>query len=140
MATCTKEDPKNKSQPQLLKLDKAFKLAQQWVNSMSKSSADQKSISVALEGRPSRLGIGATVPKESRVTHSNNPVERKLLAKLYADKKRPILRTEDLAPSAKDGNVDDESDEEESESKTRSFGKKRSPSFISPLHGKKKRR
>ncbi|KAL6570095.1 hypothetical protein OROMI_014609 [Orobanche minor] len=140
MATCTKEDPKNKSQPQLLKLDKAFKLAEQWVNSMSKSSADQKSISVDLEGRPSRLGIGAIVPKESRVMHSNNHVERKLMAKLYDDKKKAMTRDRDLAPSAKDGNVDEESDEEESESKTRSFGKKRPPSFNSSVHGNKKHR
>ncbi|KAL3622118.1 hypothetical protein CASFOL_033529 [Castilleja foliolosa] len=136
MATCTEEDPKNKPQPQLVKLNKAFKLAEQWVNNMSKPSVNEKSKSVELEGRPSRLGIGATVPKESRVTCSDNPVERKLLGKLNANKKKAMMRDADFA--AKDGNDDEESEEEESESKTRSFGKKRPPSLNSPQLGKKK--
>ncbi|KAL3649554.1 hypothetical protein CASFOL_005957 [Castilleja foliolosa] len=134
MTTCTEEDPKNKTQPQLVKMNKAFKLAVQWVDNMSKSSV--KFVSVELEGRPSRLGIGATVPKESRVTHSDNPIEKKLLSKLNANKKK-AMRDADLA--AKDGNDDEESEEEESESKTRSFGKKRPQNVNSPQPGKKKK-
>ncbi|XP_011092408.1 uncharacterized protein LOC105172592 isoform X1 [Sesamum indicum] len=138
MVTNTEEDPKQKLQPQLVKLDKGFKLAEQWVNNMSKSSYDEKSTLLELEGRPSRLGIGATVPKQSKVTHSDNPVERKLLAKLHADKRKVVKRDEDFVPSAKDGNVDDDSEEEETESKTRAFSKKRHLSLTSPLNAKKK--
>ncbi|KAK4411397.1 hypothetical protein Sango_0212700 [Sesamum angolense] len=105
---------------------------------MSKSSYDEKSTLVDLEGRPSRLGIGATVPKQSKVTRSDNPVERKLLAKLHADKRKVIKRDEDLVPSAKDGNVDDDSEGEEMESKTRAFSKKRHLSLTSPLNARKK--
>ncbi|KAI3444537.1 hypothetical protein Pfo_001202 [Paulownia fortunei] len=132
MATSTEEGPKKKLQPQLMKLEKAFKLAEQWVNNMSKSSENEKSPLVELEGRPSRLGIGATVPKESKVMRSNNPVERKLLAKLHAEKRKVDKRDEDMAPSAKDGNVDEDSEEEELESKTRAFAKKRPLSMTSP--------
>ncbi|PIN22836.1 hypothetical protein CDL12_04432 [Handroanthus impetiginosus] len=139
MATATEEDQKKKVQPQLVKLNKAFKLAEQWVNNMSKSSVDEKS-SVELEGRPSRLGIGATVPKESRATHSDNPIERKLLSKLHAEKRKVTKRDEETMQSAKDGNVDEDSEEEESESKTRAFAKKRPPSSPLPLHTKKKHR
>ncbi|CAA0820770.1 Protein of unknown function (DUF3245 [Striga hermonthica] len=138
MTTCTEKDPKNKPQPQLVRLDRAFKLAEQWVNNMSKSSVDTKSTSVDLEGRPAGLGIGATVPKESRVTRSDNPVERKLIATLNANKKKAITKNE--APSAKVENVlDEESDEDESESKTRSFTKKRPQGFSHSLLQSKKK-
>ncbi|KAL8495238.1 hypothetical protein ACS0TY_019408 [Phlomoides rotata] len=135
-----KEDQKKKPQPQLLKLDKAFKLAEQWVNNMSKTSVNEKLTSVELEGRPLRLGIGATVPKESKFTHSNNPIERKLLAKLHNDKRNTAKKHEELATSAKDENADEDSEEDESESKTRAFGKKRPPASISHRQMKKMRR
>ncbi|KAL0379516.1 UNVERIFIED_CONTAM: hypothetical protein Sangu_0015900 [Sesamum angustifolium] len=131
MVTNMGEDPKQKLQPQLVKLDKGFKLAEQWVNNMSKSSYDEKSSLVDLEGRPSSS-------KQSKVTRSDNPVERKLLAKLHADKRKVVKRDEDLVPSAKDGNVDDDSEEEEMESKTRAFSKKRHLSLTSSLNARKK--
>ncbi|KAL8499998.1 hypothetical protein ACS0TY_019841 [Phlomoides rotata] len=87
-----------------------------------------------------RLGIGATVPKESKFTHSNNPIERKLLAKLHNDKRNTAKKHEDLATSAKDENADEDSEEDESESKTRAFGKKRPPASISHRQMKKRRR
>ncbi|KAG8391836.1 hypothetical protein BUALT_Bualt01G0228400 [Buddleja alternifolia] len=140
MGTSTEDDQKKKVQPQLVKLEKALKLAEQWVNNMSTTSVNQKSFIVDLEGRPSRLGIGATVPRESKVELSNDPVQRKLLAKLHADKRKTIKRDEEAAPSAKDGSVDEDSEEEESESKTRAFSKKRPMNLTSPLHAKKKHR
>ncbi|XP_057787481.1 uncharacterized protein LOC131004750 [Salvia miltiorrhiza] len=141
MVTGAEEDPKKKPQPQLVKLNHAFKLAEQWVNNMSKSSSNDKSTSIDLEGRPMRLGIGATVPKESQFTRSSNPVERKLLAKLHNDKRKVAMKDEALVPSAENGKADEEdSDEEESESKTRAFTKKRTPNSISHLHARKKRR
>lgn len=139
MATSAQEDPKKNSQPQLVKLDYAFKLAEQWVGNMSKSAVNDKSPSIELEGRPLRLGIGATVPKESKFTRSSNPVERKLLAKLHNEKRKVAIEHEGLAPSAENRNAED-SEEEASESKTRAFTKKRPPSSISSLHAKRKRR
>lgn len=141
MATSGEEDPKKKPLPHLVKLDYAFKLAEQWVNNMSKSSINDKSPSTELEeGRPLRLGIGATVPRESKFTRSSDPVERKLLAKLHNEKKRVAMEQESLAPAAENGNGDEDSEEEESESKTRAFVKKRPPGPISSLHAKKKHR
>lgn len=87
-----------------------------------------------------RLGIGATVPKESKFTRSSNPVERKLLAKLHNEKRKVAIEHEGLAPSAENRNADEDSEEEASESKTRAFTKKRPPSSISSLHAKRKRR
>lgn len=86
-----------------------------------------------------RLGIGATVPKESKYTRSSNPIERKLLANLQNDKRKAAMKDEASAPSAGNGNADEDSDEEE-ESKTRAFAKKRPASSISPLHARKKHR
>lgn len=94
---------------------------------------------ICLEVFP-RLGIGATVPKESKFTQSSNPVERKLLAKLHNDRRKISMKHEDLAPSAKNGNADEDSEEEESESKARAFTKKRPLGPISLLHAKKKHR
>ncbi|KAL2469050.1 hypothetical protein Fot_50626 [Forsythia ovata] len=134
----TKEEASKKcSRPEFVKLDKAFKLAEQWVNNMSKSSEGRKSIAIELEGRPARLGIGATVPRGSKVVNSSDPVERKLLAKLDAEKRKVVKRAEEFAPSSKDGNVDEDG-EDELESKTKAFAKKRPLNTISPLQRKKK--
>ncbi|CAA2988112.1 uncharacterized protein LOC111409996 [Olea europaea var. sylvestris] len=133
----TEEASKKNSQPQLVKLGKAFKLAEQWVNNMSKSSVDGKSTAIELEGRPARLGIGATVPRGPRVANSSDPVERKLLAKLDAEKRKAVKRAEEFAPSSKDRNVDEDS-EDELESKTKAFAKKRQLNMTSPLQQKKK--
>ncbi|KAL3814833.1 hypothetical protein ACJIZ3_016101 [Penstemon smallii] len=138
--TSKEEDSKKKPQPQLVKLNRAFKVAEQWVNNMSNSSVIDKSTAVDLEGRPSRLGIGATVPKQSSFALSNDPVERKLLAKLQSHQRNVTKKAEDLTSSAKDGDIDEDSDEEESESKAKAFSKKRPPSVKSFVHAKKKAR
>ncbi|KAH6772667.1 hypothetical protein C2S52_004524 [Perilla frutescens var. hirtella] len=141
MAATVEEDSKKKPQPQLVKLDYAFKLAEQWVNNMSKSSMKDKSPSTELEeGRPLRLGIGAAVPRESKFTRSSDPVERKLLAKLHNEKRRVAMELEGLAPSAENRNGNEDSQEEESESKTKAFVKRRPLGSISSLHAKKKHR
>ncbi|XP_047977628.1 uncharacterized protein LOC125219641 isoform X2 [Salvia hispanica] len=138
MASAAKEDPKKKPQPQLVKLNHAFKLAEQWVNNMTKTSSIDKPPSIELEGRPMRLGIGATVPKESKFLRSSNPVEKKLLAKLHNNKIKGAMKDEaSTLPAEK---ADEDSEEEESESKTRAFSKKRPPSSISHLHARKKHR
>ncbi|XP_073157881.1 uncharacterized protein [Henckelia pumila] len=113
-----------KYQPQLVKLNRPFKLAEQWVNNMSGSSVNEKLAVVELEGRPARLGIGATVPRESKVAIQNDPVERKLLSKLNGNKRKVIDRAEESGPSAKTRNLDEECAEDESESKTKAFAKR----------------
>ncbi|GKU88127.1 hypothetical protein SLEP1_g2428 [Rubroshorea leprosula] len=73
---------KKKTEPTgIVKLDKALKLAEQWVNNMSGSVEDEL-VEVEPEGRPLKLGLGAKVSRQSKVGPSNDPVERKLYAKL----------------------------------------------------------
>lgn len=86
-----------------------------------------------------RLGLGAAVPRQSQTVLSNDPVERKLFAKLDAEKRRKLKISEAPTISAKDGKVDEESDEEESESKTKAFTKKRPSAFPLTLQAKKKK-
>lgn len=134
------EDPKQKTPVQLVKLNRALKLAEQWVNNMSNFLTEDDPESVELEGRPSRLGIGVVAQKESRVSHSGTSIERKLFSKLQADKRKSINRDANSAPTlTNNGKVDDNSsDEEEPESKTQAFSKKRPSSFASPLKSKKR--
>ncbi|KAM7506540.1 hypothetical protein LguiA_016993 [Lonicera macranthoides] len=128
---------KKSSRPQLVKVDKAFKLAQHWVNNMTKSIGDE-STQVELEARPLRLGLGAAVPRNSQVMLSNDPVERKLQAKLNAEKRKVAKSTKE---SAGEKNVDEESDEDEHESiTTREFAKKRPVSVVSSIQPKKKQK
>ncbi|MCD9645523.1 hypothetical protein HAX54_034519 [Datura stramonium] len=112
MTMNVEETSKKTSRPQLVVLNKAFKLAEQWVN------------------RPRRLGIGAAVPRQSQTVLSNDPVERKLRAKLDVRKRRKLKSCEVSTISPKDGKADEESDEEESESKTKAFTKKRPLALI----------
>lgn len=82
--------------------------------------------------------MGAAVPRHSQVTLSNDPVERKLQAKLNAEKRKVAKSTEE---SAREKNDDEESDEEEHESiTTREFAKKRPVSLASSIQPKKKQK
>uniref|UniRef100_A0A5B7BQJ1 Uncharacterized protein n=1 Tax=Davidia involucrata TaxID=16924 RepID=A0A5B7BQJ1_DAVIN len=133
------ESPKKTSLPKLVKLDKAFKLAQQWVNNMSKFNEDE-STEVELEGRPPRLGLGATVPRQSKVGSSNDPVERKLHAKLDIGKRKAAKSTEESTPSARDVCDDKDDSEEDLDSRTNAFAKKRVVPLTSSLQAKKKKK
>ncbi|MCD9642715.1 hypothetical protein HAX54_029623 [Datura stramonium] len=139
MTMNVEETSKKTSRPQLVVLNKAFKLAEQWVNSMGNPPDDAKPNEVVLESRPPRLGIGAAVPRQSQTVLSNDPVERKLRAKLDAEKRRKLKSCEVSTISPKDGKADEESDEEESESKTKAFTKKRPAALSSTLQAKKKK-
>lgn len=132
------EAPKKASRPQLIKLNTGFKLAEQWVKNMSKPSNDE-STKVVLKARPPRLGIGAAVPRQHQVVPSNDPVERKLRAKLDAGKRKVGKNAEESAPSARDASVDEDSDEE-LESRTKAFTKKRAVSLSPSLQSKKKKK
>lgn len=134
------EASKKASRPQVVKLNQAFKLAEKWVNSMTKTMENESTL-VVLEPRPARLGIGAAVPRVSKVVPSNDPVERRLRAKLDAGKRRVGDSAKESALSAKDESHDESSDEEESESRTKAFVKKRpAGSTPSSLQPKKKQK
>ncbi|KAK9273838.1 hypothetical protein L1049_018650 [Liquidambar formosana] len=133
----TNEAPQKIAPPKLVILDKALKLAEQWVDNMSGSLEDE-STEVDLEGRPSRLGLGAKVLRQCKVGPSNDPVERKLHAKLNAGKRKAAQSTEETIPSARDGCGDDDEEDEDSESRTKVFSKKRVISLTSSLKAKKK--
>ncbi|KAL7002498.1 hypothetical protein U1Q18_003651 [Sarracenia purpurea var. burkii] len=135
------ESAKKSSRPQLVKLDKALKLAEQWVNNMTKS-AEEESTLVELEGRPHRLGIGATVPRQSTVGPSNDPIERKLYAKLEAGKRKAARISEESSLSARaehHNKIDEEEyDDENLDSRTNLFAKKRPEPMISSSQAKKR--
>ncbi|XP_068640133.1 uncharacterized protein [Aristolochia californica] len=122
--------------PQLVKLDKALKLAESWVNNMSGSTTDEQNV-VDFETRPARLGLGAKFVPQSKVASSVDPVGKKLLAKFNAHKKRAASNLEELNPAEE--KVED-SDEDELESRTKSFNKKRAMPLSTSLQAKKKRK
>ncbi|PSS11707.1 Endochitinase [Actinidia chinensis var. chinensis] len=138
----TEESAKKASRPQLVTLDKALKLAEQWVNNMTKSTEEEPAV-VELEGRPARLGLGATVPRQPKVGPLNDPVERKLYAKLDVGKRKAAKNKEESSPSARerhDVKEDEDEDEDENESRTNLFVKKRVVPLTSSLQAKKKKK
>ncbi|GMH13211.1 hypothetical protein Nepgr_015052 [Nepenthes gracilis] len=132
----TKEKPPPPSVPKLVKLDKAFKLAEQWVNGMA-GNLEEEPTEVDLEGRPPGLGLGAKVPPKCKAALSNDPVARKLHAKLNT-KKRKSSGTEDFTPSSAKVSGDDGDDDDEEESRTNAFTKKRAVPLTIALQSKKR--
>ncbi|XP_047311899.1 uncharacterized protein LOC124915258 [Impatiens glandulifera] len=131
--------------PQLVVLDKAFKLADQWVNKMTKITED-KSVEVEEESRPYRLGLGALVPRQTNIGHLVG-VEKKLYSKLENSKRRNVeIMEETTTPSARDKkhennkDDDDDDDDEEEGSRTSVFTKKRPVPATSVQQGKKKQK
>ncbi|XVF29084.1 hypothetical protein REPUB_Repub15cG0089600 [Reevesia pubescens] len=61
--------------------------AEQFVSEMS-GSAEDEALEVETEGQPESLGLGAKVPRQSKVGPSNDLVERKLYAKLNSGKRK----------------------------------------------------
>ncbi|OMO71003.1 hypothetical protein CCACVL1_18514 [Corchorus capsularis] len=115
--------------------------AEQWVSKMS-GSAEDEAVEVEPEGRPEKLGLGAKVPRhQSKVVTSNNPVERKLYAKLDAAKRKASKDEVSTTPSARDV-VDDDSDDEDLDSRSSAFGidRKRAVPPTSQLQTKKKQK
>jgi hypothetical protein len=85
-----------------------------------------------------RLGLGAKeVLHQSKSRQSNNPVERRILAKLEAGKSLAAKTIKDSILPARDDNEDDDSSEE-IESKTKAFAKKRPGPLVPTLQVKKK--
>ncbi|XVF37966.1 hypothetical protein REPUB_Repub20aG0056900 [Reevesia pubescens] len=131
------ETPKKSGPPKIVTLNNALKLAEQFVSKMS-GSAEDEAVEVEAEGRPERLGLGAKVPRQSKVGPSNDPVDRKLYAKLNAGKKQASKNRESTTPSGRDG--EDEDDDDELESRSSAFSKKRAVPLTSQLQEKKKQK
>eukprot|EP00257_Ricinus_communis_P025464 XP_025012878.1 uncharacterized protein LOC8285018 isoform X3 [Ricinus communis] len=104
--------------PQIVRLDKAFKLAEQWVNNMSKDVLDEPT-AVEPEYHPSGLGLGAKVARQWRVGYPSDPVGRKLHAKLEAVKRKSAKSI-----GGNDNGDNHEESDEELESRTNAFAKK----------------
>lgn len=89
------------------------------------------------------MGLGAKATPQSRIGASTDPIEKRLRAKLEAGKKRAAKKLEEESnpnPSKKYNEQDSNEDDEETESRTNAFTKKR-PAFLSPsLQAKKKRK
>ncbi|KAJ4728277.1 putative RNA binding protein [Melia azedarach] len=134
-------ETQQKSGPsQIFKLNKALKLAEQWVGNMTKVAEDEPT-EVEPEARPSRLGLGAKVSRQSKIGPLNDPVERKLHARLNAGKRNAAKRAEDSTPSARNGHGNDDEDEDQDlESRTSAFAKKRAAPPTSSLQATKKQK
>ncbi|KAI4355072.1 hypothetical protein L6164_003884 [Bauhinia variegata] len=132
------ETPKTSGPPQIVKLDNALKLAERWVNNMSKA-ADDEPTEADMEGRPSRLGLGAKVSRQAKVGPSNDPVDRKLYAKLIAETRKTAKIAEETIPSARVG-FDNDDDSEDRDSRTSAFAKRKAAFPYSSVMGNKKQK
>lgn len=133
--------------------------AEQWVNKMN-GSAEYEVVEAEPEARPersvglyfiiavscihapfwwvfNRLGLGAKVPRQSKVGLSNDPVERKLSAKLGVGKRKVFKNQDSITPSSKD-TVDEDDGDEDLDSRSSAFSKKRAVPLTSQLQVKKK--
>ncbi|CAD6265080.1 unnamed protein product [Miscanthus lutarioriparius] len=118
--------------PKVVTLNKALKLAQTWVDKMSASEPDELN-DKDFEGRQARLGLGAKAAPGVKRAAPTDPVERRLLGKVNAQKRKAL---EDESRTAKE--VNEVSDDDEPESRTGAFNKKRPlPSVTSTPLGKK---
>uniref|UniRef100_A0A7C8ZXL6 Uncharacterized protein n=1 Tax=Opuntia streptacantha TaxID=393608 RepID=A0A7C8ZXL6_OPUST len=111
--------------PKLVTLNKAFKLAQQWVGQMT-GDEEEEAGDMEVEGRPSRLGLGAKVPRKSEIRLSNDAVERRLQKKLGVGK-RKSAEDDRPSPSTRNEASGGSDDEENLDSRTSAFAKKRTP-------------
>ncbi|XP_051197634.1 uncharacterized protein [Lolium perenne] len=142
MATGQPSDEKNPAPvpdkkaplPKVVTLKKALNLAQTWVDKMSGPEPDELN-DKDFEGRPSGLGLGARVAPNAKRAAPTDPVERRLLGKVNAQKRKSAeeekINTQE---------VDEESDDDsgEPQGRTSACSKKRELlSFTSLPLGKK---
>ncbi|XVE74425.1 hypothetical protein DITRI_Ditri12bG0016200 [Diplodiscus trichospermus] len=109
--------------------------AEQFVSKMS-GSVEAEALEVEPEGRPSGLGLGAKISRQPKVVLSKNPVKRKLCAKLGVGKRKASKNRESTTPTGRD-RVDEDSDDEDLESRSSAFAKKRAVPLTSQLQAKK---
>lgn len=134
----SKEATQKSGVPQIIKSDVALKLAERWVNNMTKVAEDEQTEAKS-EGRPSRLGLGAKFSHQMRPGLSNDPVERKLYANLQSGKRKAAKDAEESGLTARDPGGDSDIDDE-LESRASAFAKKRPITPPVSLTMKKKRR
>ncbi|KAL5223249.1 hypothetical protein ABZP36_027962 [Zizania latifolia] len=94
--------------------------AQTWVDTMSASDPDEPK-DKDFEGRPSGLGLGAKVAPNVKRAAPTDPVERRLLGKVNAQKRKAI---EEEKRAAQEADEDSDDDSGETESRTSAFNKK----------------
>ncbi|KAM0931826.1 hypothetical protein ACQ4PT_000106 [Festuca glaucescens] len=120
--------------PKVVTLKKALNLAQTWVDKMSGPEPDELN-DKDFEGRPSGLGLGAKVAPNAKRGAPTDPVERRLLGKVNAQK-RKSAEEEKINTLEADEASDDDSGEPQG--RTSACSKKRElPSVTSLLLGKK---
>ncbi|KAF5744372.1 hypothetical protein HS088_TW08G00976 [Tripterygium wilfordii] len=124
-ATMSVEQSQRRVLPQIVKLDMASKLAEKWVNNMTRIE-EAAPMEVESESQPHRLGLGAKVGCKTKYIPSDDPVEKKLHAKLEAEKIKAARSIEESNPSTQNICGYDESDEY-LESRANAFAKKRAP-------------
>ncbi|KAM2280348.1 hypothetical protein ACFX1S_041078 [Malus domestica] len=124
--------PQKKKRPGIVKLDRALDLAKKWLNTMSEPAEDEP---FEIHARPARLGLGAVVPRPSKFVPSNDPLERKLHYKLDAARRNAAKVAEESALAARDYDNDDD----EEDSRTSAFAKKRPAAPVTPSLRAKKR-
>ncbi|PIA49381.1 hypothetical protein AQUCO_01300299v1 [Aquilegia coerulea] len=88
--------------------------------------------------RVDHLGLGAKALHQSRVGPLTDPVERRLVAKLDAGKRRAARTIEETNPS--ESNVGEDDDNSDEESRTKAFSKKRAISMAPSLQAKKNKK
>ena len=86
------------------------------------------------------LGQGAKVSRQSNTGLSNDPIERKLHAKLDAGKRKSARSMKESTESAKRGSDNSDDSDEYLESRTKSFSKKRVVPPILSLQRNKKQK
>ncbi|KAF3335695.1 hypothetical protein FCM35_KLT20202 [Carex littledalei] len=118
------ESSTKKVVPKVVKLDKAFKLAEIWVKNMSGGTAVEKITDIETEARPLRLGLGARITPNAQRTPSTYRVERQLLGKVNATRKKSS-ENEDKMNSTERNEFENEDDTDEPESRTNAVSKKR---------------
>lgn len=116
--------------PKVVTLNKALKLAQTWVDKMSVSEQDELN-DKDFEGRPSRLGLGAILALNVKHMAPTDPVERRLLGKVKAQKRKSM---EEENKTAQEVNEASDDDSAEPESRTGAFNKKRTLPLVLPCH------
>lgn len=69
--------------------------------------------------------MGAKVSRQAKFGPSNDPLEKKLRAKLNTGKRKAAIIAKEYTPSARDGGDNEDDDDDDLDSRTSAFDKKR---------------
>ncbi|KAG0461930.1 hypothetical protein HPP92_020406 [Vanilla planifolia] len=131
----TRAESNIKVHPKVVKLEKAFKLAERWVDDMNGSASSDLNEPEFI-GRPERLGLGARIMPNARPSSSTDPIERKLMGKVNAMKQKSLKIIE---AANREANASSDSDDDEvPESRIKALSKKRSQPMAMPKNSSKK--